>query len=48
MRWFAAESLGKFGLEARAAIPKLTELLQDPNGNVQDSAAEALKKIGVT
>ena len=48
-RWWvrrgAAKSLGKIGSEAKTAIPILTQLLNDPEADVQKAASEALEKI---
>ena len=37
--------LGKFGLEASAAVPKLTALTHDPDTNTTALAVDALRKI---
>jgi hypothetical protein len=46
MRYWAAESLGHFGPEAREAVPALSEALKDPDGMVRMGAAYALAEIG--
>ena len=40
-----AIALGKFGAEAKEAVPDLRSLLQDPDENVQGAAAKALQRI---
>ncbi len=44
-RFSAIISLGRFGRDARAAVPELTRALRDPSANVRTAAAEALVKI---
>jgi hypothetical protein len=44
-RLAAAEALGQMGLDAKAAIPDLTELLLDKDAAVRGDADEALKEI---
>src|SRR5262245_11002688 len=46
MRYWAAESLGKFGPEARSAVPDLITALKDENKMVRMGAAYALGSIG--
>jgi HEAT repeat protein len=46
MRYWAAESLGKFGAEARAALPDLIEALKDESKMVRMGVAYALGEIG--
>src|SRR5205807_9546376 len=46
MRYWAAESLGKFGPEAQAAVPDLVAALQDESKMVRMGAAYALGEIG--
>jgi HEAT repeat protein len=48
MRYWAAESLGKFGPEARSAVPDLIEALKDESKMVRMGAAYALGEIGST
>ena len=45
MRYWAAESLGKFGPEAQAAVPALQEAAKDSETEVRDAAATATKQI---
>ncbi len=44
-RYFAAEALGRLGLDARPATASLLELLRDPNSDVRKGAFNALKAI---
>jgi HEAT repeat protein len=46
MRRSAARALGEVGAPARPAVPDLQALLTDRNGDVRETAEEALKKIG--
>ena len=46
LRKIAAASLGEFGGGARAAVPYLTKLLDDPEVSVRREAAAALEFIG--
>jgi HEAT repeat protein len=46
MRYWAAESLGKFGPEAQPAVPELITALKDENKMVRMGAAYALGEIG--
>jgi HEAT repeat protein len=46
MRYWAADSLGKFGREAQTAVPDLIAALKDENKNVRMGAAYALGEIG--
>jgi hypothetical protein len=46
MRYWAAESLGKFGPEAQAAVPDLIAALQDESKIVRMGAAYALGEVG--
>ncbi len=46
MRYWAAESLGKFGPEAQAAVPDLIAALKDESKIVRMGAAYALGEIG--
>ncbi len=46
MRYWAAESLGKFGPEAQAAVPDLVAALKDESKMVRMAAAYALGEIG--
>jgi HEAT repeat protein len=46
MRYWAAESLGKFGPEARSAVPDLIEALKDDSKMVRMGVAYALGEIG--
>jgi HEAT repeat protein len=48
MRYWAAESLGKFGPEAQSAVPELIEALKDETKMVRMGAATALGEIGST
>ena len=48
MRYWAAESLGKFGPEAQAAVPDLIAALKDESKMVRMGAAYALGEIGST
>ena len=48
MRYWAADSLGKFGPEAQAAVPDLVAVLKDENRIVRMGAAYALGEIGST
>ena len=45
IRRISAAALGKIGSRASAAIPALTEALQDKDPAVRQAAAEALKQI---
>jgi len=45
-RYEAARKLGKYGAEAKDAVPKLIEMLKDPDANVRMGAAYALGDIG--
>jgi serine/threonine-protein kinase len=45
-RWKAAETLGKIGGEARAAVPALIEALSERNATLRWRSAEALGRIG--
>lgn len=47
IRFQAARALGEIGPGARAALPDLTELLQDPSAAVRDAAGLALRKIAL-
>jgi HEAT repeat protein len=42
----AAQALGRMGRNAQPAILDLIHALQDPNSDVQEAAAEALRQIG--
>jgi HEAT repeat protein len=44
-RWVAADALGAIGVGAREAVPALTKTLSDPDPNVRNAAASALKRI---
>lgn len=46
MRYWAAESLGHLGAEARPAVPNLIEALKDENKMVRMGAAYAIAEIG--
>jgi HEAT repeat protein len=46
MRYWAAESLGHYGAEAKAAVPDLAATLQDENKDVRMGVAYALAEIG--
>ena len=41
----AIESIGKFGAQAKPAVPMLIELLNDPQPAIRAAAANALKAI---
>jgi HEAT repeat protein len=41
----AARALGEMGLAAKAAVGSLTRALHDPDDDVREAAAEALRKI---
>jgi HEAT repeats len=45
VRLGAATALGALGSTARAAVPELRALADDPDAGVRDAAAEALKRI---
>jgi HEAT repeat protein len=44
-RWTTAEALAKMGPDAKAAVPALTELLNDEQARVRQVARKALEKI---
>jgi HEAT repeat protein/beta-lactamase regulating signal transducer with metallopeptidase domain len=44
-RWTTAETLGKIGPDAKAAVPALTELLKERQERVRKAAQEALESI---
>jgi hypothetical protein len=46
MRYWAAESLGHFGAEAKDAVPDLAATLQDEDKTVRMGGAYALAEIG--
>jgi HEAT repeat protein len=46
MRYWAAQSLGQFGPEAKAAVPDLIEAMKDKNKMVQMGAGYALAELG--
>jgi HEAT repeat protein len=46
MRYYAAQSLGRFGAEAQAAVPDLVVALKDDSALVRSGAAYALGEIG--
>lgn len=46
MRYYAAQSLGRFGAEAQAAVPDLVAALKDDSPLVRGGAAYALGEIG--
>ena len=46
MRYWAAESLGHYGREAKQAVPALAQALKDEDKNVRMGAAYALAAIG--
>jgi HEAT repeat protein len=46
MRYWAAESLGKFGPEALSAVPDLIEALKDDSKMVRMGVAYALGELG--
>ena len=48
MRYWAAESLGKFGPEAQSAVPDLIACLKDENKLIRMGVAYALGEIGST
>jgi HEAT repeat protein len=48
MRYWAAESLGQYGAEAKSAVPDLVDALQDEDKMVRMGAAYALAEIGPT
>ncbi len=48
MRYYAAQSLGQFGPEAKTAVPDLIEALKDESKMVRMGAAYALGEIGST
>lgn len=45
LRHLAAVELGRFGPQAKSAVPVLTELLHDEERSCREAAAEALAKI---
>src|SRR5205085_4604058 len=45
-RQAAATALGQIGPAAREAVPALTPLLRDPDGDVRSAAFQALGRIG--
>src|SRR5262249_52473162 len=45
LRTHAAEALGKFGPEAKGAVPMLLEVLGDADGNLREAGTNALLKI---
>jgi hypothetical protein len=45
VRYYAALALGAIGPDAGDAVPALTALISDPNVDVRESAATAIKKI---
>lgn len=45
LREESAQALGAIGPEAKAALPALTEALDDPNERIRGAAAEAIDKI---
>ena len=46
VRWTAVRTLGEIGSAAPAdALPKLKDLLQDPDGDVRKAASIALSKL---
>ena len=47
LRWDAAVSLGKLGSRSVAAVPELTNALNDRNGGVRKAAEEALAAIAI-
>jgi HEAT repeat protein len=46
MRYWAAESLGRYGPKAHVAVPNLIEALKDENHMVRMGAAYALGEMG--
>jgi len=46
LRYWAAESLGRLGHQARPAVPALAEALKDEDKNVRMGAAYALAELG--
>jgi len=44
-RMFAAGTLGNKGEQAKEHLPAIKKLLNDPEKNVRDAAADAIKKI---
>jgi len=45
LRWVLAATMGKFGTNARAAVPTLQRLLTDPNAFVRACATNSLHEI---
>jgi HEAT repeat protein len=45
VRAAAAVTLGRIGPEAKAALPALRRALKDPEGGVQNSASQAIRKL---
>jgi HEAT repeat protein len=46
VRLIAVRTLASFGATAEAALPRVTELLQDPDGSVREEAADRLDSFG--
>jgi HEAT repeat protein len=46
VRYTATEVLGKYGPEAKEAVPALIQALKDPNRNVRIGATYALAELG--
>ena len=42
----ALQALGTIGRDARAALPAVQELVNDPNADVRQMAREAVRQIG--